>query len=74
MRGSSSQYCRRSLPDRSALLPTETNVEMPMPRRARLVEQRDPDAAALRERAPIRPGGRRGRARTSRSAGPPGRC
>ncbi len=30
--GSSSQYWRRSLPERSARLPAETNVEMPRPR------------------------------------------
>src|SRR5581483_765838 len=31
---SSSQYCRRSLPLTSALLPTETKLEIPSPRRA----------------------------------------
>ena len=32
MSGSSSQYCSRSLPDTSALLPTDTNVAIPRPR------------------------------------------
>ena len=31
MRSSSSQYCRKSLPLTSALLPSETKLEMPMP-------------------------------------------
>ena len=34
MAGSSSQYCMRSLPDTSARLPAETNVDRPRPRSA----------------------------------------
>ena len=44
--GSSSQYWRRSLPDRSARLPAETKVEMPRPSRvarARRAVPRAPD-------------------------------
>ena len=34
VRGSSSQYCKRSLPLTSLLFPTETNSEIPIPRAA----------------------------------------
>ena len=43
-RGSSRQYCSRSLPDTSARLPAETKVDRPSPRASRLGEQRDADA------------------------------
>ena len=46
---SCSQYCRKSLPDRSALLPTETNDDSPTPSRAGGLDDRDPETAALRE-------------------------
>ena len=57
MRGSSAQYWRRSLPETSALLPTETNVEMPRLSCARVVEDGEPERAALRERATLPAGG-----------------
>ena len=45
---SASQYRSRSLPEMSALLPTDTKLEMPMPRRAALVDQRDAECPGLR--------------------------
>ncbi len=41
MSWSSNQYCRKSLPERSARFPAEMNVESPAPRRCR------PDSTAI---------------------------
>ena len=49
VRGSSSQNCSRSLPLTSLLLPTDTNSEIPMPRRAAWLEQLDAEPTRLRE-------------------------
>ena len=48
---SCSQYWRKSLPDRSALLPTETNAESPRSQPVGGVDDRDPEPAALRQEA-----------------------
>ena len=60
------------MPERSALLPVETNEERPRPRRAVSAIAAIPNAAALRGEGDP-PGRRRVRARTSRSA-PRARC
>ena len=58
--GSSYQYASRSLPLTSALLPSETNVEMPHPVRVGAVQDRDADRAGLRgDRQPTGRGHRR---------------
>ena len=53
--GSSSQYCSRSLPEMSALLPTETNEESPSPS-APVSSMIASPSAPLWERNPTRPG------------------
>ena len=71
--GSSSQYCSRSLPLTSALLPTETKSEMPIPRLRGAAHQLDPETARLRQERD-RPAHRVDAARTSRSCARPARC
>ncbi len=56
MDGSSSQYCIASLPDTSARLPAETNVETPSPRRAAESSTAMPRAPDWLK-SPNRPGG-----------------
>ncbi len=56
VRGSSLQYCTRSLPETSALLPTETNVEMPRFRRRASSRSARPRAPLCEDR-PTRPSG-----------------
>ena len=45
--GSCSQYWRKSLPDRSALFPTETNDDSPDPEPRCRLDDRDPESSAL---------------------------
>ena len=49
MAGSDSQYCSMSLPDTSARLPADTNVETPEPAARGLGQQRDAQRAGLGE-------------------------
>ena len=49
MFGSVSQCCSRSLPLTSALLPTETNSEMPIPSSPAAAHQLDPETTRLRQ-------------------------
>ncbi len=68
--GSSRQYCSRSLPDTSARLPAETNVDRPRPRRSASASSATPSAPDWLKN-PIRPGaGSRGaNVALSRTAG-----
>src|SRR5205807_2516742 len=56
VRGSASQYCRRSLPETSALLPTLTNVERPTARSRARFRIAIPSAPLCDEKA-TRPAG-----------------
>ena len=67
MRWSSSQYCMQSLPETSARLPAETNVETPRPRRCGVLEHRHRHRAGLAEQ-PDPPG--RGQRRQQRRVEP----
>ena len=72
VRSSASQYCRKSLPERSALSPTETNAERPSPCvRARSIAAMP--KAPLWDAKPTRPGGGAAGAKVAFSA-TPGRC